>query len=64
MILTIIAFVLEALTTFIFGWIYFELRKNNNPDNANGAGMKLTAFLIISQLIVIAEILLTYFNIV
>lgn len=59
MLLTIISTVLSLVLLFIFGMVYREIVKQ--PVQS---GKSITIFIIIAQLIILAEILLSYFNII
>ena len=58
--LTVIAAILSVVLLFIFAAIYYILVKQNSPDDA----IKLTTFIVISQIIILAEFILSHLNII
>ncbi len=60
MFLTVIAACLVAVLIFIFAMVYRELSK----QDTSAAGMGLTTFIIISQIIIFVEIVLSHLNII
>lgn len=59
MFLTIMATVLSAVLLLIFSIVYSEIAKQNNQN-----GKSITMFIIVSQIIILVEVLLSYFNVI
>ena len=55
-----ISIILEIILIAIFGFVYHELSKQNN----NSSGRYLTLFIIGSEVFILINTVLTYFNII